>query len=300
MRRLRWPGIVAAVIVLSSCGSSGSTTPRSPLPAQSGSPSDGQTPAASEPLARSATPGATVPAGTPRASPDTSDPFVGMVVTTLADDGLLVRSEPGINDASYKFEPLLPLGTKLLVVDGPVRASGYVWYDVAQLSSADLPSGWIASASHDGVAWIARSQFDCPPVPTTIGVLEALPRGVGLACFARVPITVDARLLSCNCDIDGSWYEPSWFFLGSGAPDLLVDPRATRIPSDFRDWFPLNLDPAGTHPEVLPVGEVVRVTGMFDHPAADRCTETEMDGAPAASERCRLEFAVTHLVVVAD
>jgi hypothetical protein len=43
---------------------------------------------------------------------------------------------------------------------------------------------------------------------------------------------------------------------------------------------------------------MVEVTGIFDHPAASTCTKTEMDGDPAPSQGCRLEFAVTQLRVV--
>jgi hypothetical protein len=113
-----------------------------------------------------------------------------------------------------------------------------------------------------------------------------------------VPITVQARLIGCTCDMDGSWYTPSWFFLGSGGPELLVQPEVTRPPADPGEWFILNLDPASQHPAVLPVGEVVEVTGIFDHPAAANCTITEMDGDPVATQECRLSFAVTTFVTV--
>jgi hypothetical protein len=59
----------------------------------------------------------------------------------------------------------------------------------------------------------------------------------------------------------------------------------------------LNFDPGDEHPDKIPEGKVVRVTGVFDHPAAAKCTLTEMDGEPVASQGCRLEFAVTRLVV---
>jgi hypothetical protein len=231
---------------------------------------------------------------------------VGQVVTTLADDGLRVRSQPRISDDSERYDPLLPLGTRLYVLDGPVSASGYTWYQVVPLNSAApdldfrgsgaLPSGWVSSAGRDGEPWIAVDAFDCPPLPTDFQSLAALPPAVGLTCFPRVPITVEARLVSCNCDIDGAWYTPFWF--SRGGETLLVEPNVTSPPPDWDDWFGLNLDPAGEHPDVLPVGNVVEVTGIFDHPAAADCTLTEMDGEPVTSQGCRLEFAVTRLRVV--
>ncbi len=101
--------------------------------------------------------------------------MVGTVVTTLADEGLRVRSEPRVSDDSEKYDPLLPPGTQLYVLDGPVSASGYAWYEVVPLTSRTLPSGWVASASRDGDPWIAAGVFDCPPVPTDFRSLEALP-----------------------------------------------------------------------------------------------------------------------------
>jgi hypothetical protein len=130
-----------------------------------------------------------------------------------------------------------------------------------------------------------------------------MPPGIGLACFPGRPITVEARLVACNCDVDGGWFEPSWFTFGGGP--LLVDPRATKAPSDTADWFALYMDPNGQHDDVLPtegvdptLGQVVEVTGMFDHPAAASCTFTEMDRKAVPSQDCRLAFAVTRLVVV--
>ena len=58
-----------------------------------------------------------------------------------------------------------------------------------------------------------------------------------------------------------------------------------------------NLDPTGEHPDVLPINQVVEVTGMFDHPAASSCTRTDFDSEPVPSQGCRLEFAVTQLLV---
>jgi len=107
-----------------------------------------------------------------------------------------------------------------------------------------------------------------------------------------------ARLISCNCDVDGAWLTPAWFSLGTGGPELLVEPRMNRPPDNVGEWFWLSLDPAGQHAKVLPIGEVVEVTGIFDHPAAASCTLTEMDSEAVASPRCRLAFAVTRLVTV--
>jgi len=291
--------LIVASVLVGGCGSplapasDGSMASKSPTPSSPASPLDSPSPSPTLPP----TPAPTE-SNTAVSKPTNS--FVGSVVTTLADDGLRVRSEPRVSDDSLKLDPLLPLGSQLYVLEGPVSASGYAWYQVVPLMSRDLPSGWVASADREGQPWIAADDFDCPPLPTDFRSLAALPPGVGLACFARVPITVEARLLSCNCNIDGSWYTPHWFFLASGSPNLLVEPGLTTMPSapsDFADWFVLNMDPTGERPDVLPIGQIVEVSGIFDHPAASSCTRTDMDGDPVSSPGCRLEFAVTRLLV---
>lgn len=284
--------LMAASILLGACGSSlasasgssaGPSAMPSPPPSRLETPSQSTNPPTSGPTGSQA---GLKPPGS----------FVGSLVTTLADDGLRVRSAPRVSDESQKLTPLLPLGTQLYVLDGPVSASGYAWYEIVPLDSR-LPSGWVASADRDGEPWITLGDFGCPPVPTDVESLAALPPGVGLLCFPRTPITVEARLIECNCDVDGPWYTPGWFYLASGSPTLLVEPDVTTVPPNFADWFVLNLDPAGEHPDVLPVGQIVEVTGTFDHPAASSCTRTEMDGEPVSSQGCRLAFAVTRLFV---
>ncbi len=215
------------------------------------------------------------------------------MVKTLADDGLRVRSLPGTDEASFKHEPLLLPATRLLILGGPVSGSGYEWYEVAPLAPS-LPRGWVASASRDGEAWVAAADFECPPAPRDMRSLLELPPGVGVLCFPNEPMTVKARLISCECDVDGGWYTPSWFASAGG--NVLVEPDRTTPARDLRDQLDLSLDPDGAHPDELPVGELVEVTGVFDHPAASTCTLTEPDGAPVPSIDCRLMFAVTRLV----
>jgi serpin B len=79
------------------------------------------------------------------------------VVVTVSDR-LRVRSEPRVSDDSIRYEPVLPLGTELTVLDGPVRASGYTWYKVAPVSFVGLEGpgyGWVALAGTDGEPWLA-------------------------------------------------------------------------------------------------------------------------------------------------
>jgi hypothetical protein len=105
------------------------------------------------------TPAATaVPIGGPSSSP--GDPFLGSQVVTVSDH-LRVRSVPDVSDASIKYEPVLPIGTELRVIGGPVSASGYVWYEVSPTSfklSHGIDHGWVAMADHDGTPWLALAE----------------------------------------------------------------------------------------------------------------------------------------------
>ncbi len=62
--------------------------------------------------------------------------------------------------------------------------------------------------------------------------------------------------------------------------------------------MPFSLDPAADHPSELPMGDVVEITGVFDHPAASSCTLTAMDGQPTPDPGCRLQFAVTRIAPI--
>ena len=139
--------LLLTVVLIAGCGSSSpSASPASstaPLPA----------PTSSTGVADSTASPAPLPTPTPRPR----DPFVGQVAVTVSDN-LRVRSEPRVADDSIKYEPLLPLGTELTVIDGPVIGSGYTWYKVEPVSFTGLEGpghGWVAMAGKDGEPWIA-------------------------------------------------------------------------------------------------------------------------------------------------
>jgi hypothetical protein len=290
--------MLVAVVLAAGCSSTSASLTSSPSvrASEAGVPTHTLGPTVTPVASAGATAKATVlSTATPVTSRTPGNALLDTTVVTVVD-GLRVRSKPRVADDSSKLEPVLPLGAQMFVLDGPISASGYTWYEVAPLGSRTLPQGWVAAGSRTGQTWLAPGTFGCPPVPTDFKSLAALRPAVGLACFPRTPITVVARLIGCNCDIDGGWFTPGWFSSGTGAPEMLVEPQMTRPPSDVGDWFWLNLDPAGQRPKALPVGEVVELTGVFDHPAAAGCTFTALEGKPVPSQHCRLAFAVERLV----
>jgi serpin B len=63
-----------------------------------------------------------------------------------------------VSDDSVMYEPVLPLGTQLAIVGGPVTANDYVWYEIEVEPGTlrgGVTRGWVAMADHDGTPWIA-------------------------------------------------------------------------------------------------------------------------------------------------
>jgi hypothetical protein len=217
----------------------------------------------------------------------------GSVVVTIVD-GVRVRSRPEVSAESQLLEPLLPRGTRLFVLEGLVQASGYDWYRVTPISlTQGATEGWVAKGSRDGIPWLETGSVTCPAAPTTVAALSALTPGQRLACFGRQSITVRGKFLSCQCDIDGPPMNPSWFAVSEVR--FLVDSSRAGPLGDVTDALWVVLDPAGTYPDPVPIGRVLDVTGMFDHPAAAACAMS--DGAISESTpSCRFSFAVTSIV----
>lgn len=142
--RGRWyVAVLLVALVAAACGT------QAPSVAPSPSPTPRPTVAPSSPGPVSPSPAA--------------DPFLGQTVVTVSDR-LRVRSKPEVSDDSVKYEPLLPLGTDLRVVGGPVGGSGYVWYEVEPITFPlrdGVTRGWVAMAGKDGEPWIGLA---APPI----------------------------------------------------------------------------------------------------------------------------------------
>ena len=269
-----------------------------PTPCVDPNPSPGfLDPAASSALPPCEVPGEStapsLPLTTPAPSAANAEFSVPSLVTTVQPD-VRVRSKPGLAASSEKLTPLLPRGTELVVMSGPVAADGYHWYEVTPLESGSaLPLGWIAAGSKTGEPWLVGRTPVCPARPTTFAALIAIPAQLALVCFHGEPITVEARIVPCECDVDGPAFTPTWF---ASHWNLLIDPSRTAPSAEMRDLW-LSLDPTATRPATLPLGQVVTVTGMFDHPAAAGCVRGEYGNVPAGpTGLCRLWFAVTEIM----
>ena len=251
------------------------------------------------------------------ASPDATPPDVAVVtpppvlepdsLAVVTDDGdrLRVRTKPGIGTDSKPLAPLLEAGTRMLVVDGPVEADGYSWYEVLVERTEGL-FGWVATGK-DGDAWIAPIAPDCTGSdtwPLAIADIDSL------ACFGNRPMTIEARVaeglgplsegvdaadFACpdrvdrgGCDVTQTWLR---------FPDALFAARGEQASDDAYAWVAI---PPGSPPDELEMhdGDTVVLSGQWDAPEARDCrvldpqTGEDVVSRDEAITRCRVAFVV--------
>ncbi len=265
---------------------------------------------ATEPSPSPSTPaGSAVPSGSPVPSATAAQPADGQIaidsIATVVTNDLRVRSKPGVSDDSKRLTPLLDAGREVFVVDGPVRASGFDWYQVQPLDDGDIvaPFGWVAAAGKDGEQWLAGDRFECPSVPTTFEAVTATPAIVQLACYGDQPLTFTARFGRTDliCPLEGGFWtiEPGWL-AGEGCQDLLV------YSGNPDDGFYPTLDPDLHLPDlsssVDPKDAItVEITGHSDDPAARTCKAVRTGpgdipySAREISLTCRSQFVITSI-----
>ena len=280
----------------------------------------------SAPPSAEATPAPT-PAPTPppaSEAPVDSVPIPSNSYARVVTDDLRVRSKPGVdNDDSKKLEPLLQRGVPLIVLDGPVQASGFDWYlvqptiELPDAEAISYPAGWVAAAGKDGEHWIESEQMACPDKPTDVQSLAAIhdhdEKYWELTCFSGEEITLTARLGALGewCGLEGKWtWEPAWFGSCETEPFSLVpvDPAAEEfmilpaVPPEINTTMTVSPDaPVDAWP-------IVEVTGTFDHPLAQTCHSVPNDNPSGEGDEgsyepdplqtilgCRRQFVVTSL-----
>jgi serpin B len=154
---------LAVVLVVAACDTSvvpsaspSSASSPSPIPSPSAPASAlAPSPIATEPAPSDAPAGDLVPGG----------------LAVTVSDRLRVRSKPEVADDSARYEPLLPTGTQLQVLEGPVEGSGYQWVRVAPVDvqlDGGVTDGWVAIADHDGTPWVEASA-----APLAVHVVQA-------------------------------------------------------------------------------------------------------------------------------
>jgi hypothetical protein len=183
------------------------------------SPSATPAAAAATPRASAATPPSTgeSPNG---ASPEPVLAVGSLAVVTIEGNGLRVRSEPSTADDRTRLKPLLPAGTRMLIIGGPVPANEMEWYEVQTDGELIDLFGWV-STGQDGERWLAPKKPRCPEVADAAAV-ATLNRIDFLACYGDTKVEVKARAADfwdtrldtsdCgwvrrtgSCDVDTRW-----------------------------------------------------------------------------------------------
>ena len=310
----RWPVLLVAAALLglaiAAAGAAGAFQDRSPLdlsvvppPASLPAHGDVDLPAPST----SPEPGSSeVPSG-----PGHGAPLAADTLAEVVSGRLRIRSEPRIADDSIKHEPLLDVGDRLLILDGPVVANDYEWYEVMAWRPGNLyaswPVGWVARGDHDGTPWLAAMVDACPKGTITMRIVADLHPQERVACFGDRPLTLRAYVTGsadgapCTAEADVACAEgPAWLTDRGGwsaGADTLVDTPSIGGPR-------LAFDPNGTvSASDIPPGAMVDLGGAFDHPAARDCRPgpagpgAEPLTTSVARLSCRARFVVTRLAV---
>jgi hypothetical protein len=241
------------------------------------------------------------PAEEPAEEPDDS-PFVpeglgpDRIGRVVASDGLRVRTLPTVGDESQRLDPTLDKGTTFYVVDGPVIADGYAWYQVDPYgeSAGDRPFGWVAAGSREGDAWIENHLDGCDSMGTSVETVGAMwPQGQ-LYCYGSDEIELTGQLVCEFGDIEGMPNGPAWVefdrYCELRAPDFNIHDGIS-----LRVW-----GKAATSllDEGSPVDGQYTVVGHFDDPGASECEGGGFDGDRSPAEAvlvCRMAFVATEV-----
>lgn len=216
---------------------------------------------------------------------------------------LRIRSAPFVGDLSTKYQRLLDDGDRLFVIDGPVIAQNYEWYQVKawrpRSPSVSWPVGWVARAGHDGEVWFRSTTVSCPAAPISVETVVALAPADRLACFRDATLQIRAVVGTAAVDCDpgrsGCPTGPEWLANSAlrASISASVDAPAAGVP--------IALDPgAGIDADAIERAGVVRLRGTFDHPDARSCGPDPQRAGPTgplspteAVLECRTRFVVT-------
>jgi hypothetical protein len=202
-------------------------------------------------------------------------------IAAVVEGPLRVRSNPRVADDSVKMEPLLATGTKVFVLDGPVRTSDYDWYRVNPMTPFWGPDvGWVAAADHDGSPWLAPTDVDC--LPMTSDVLANLPSAaLRLYCYGSGTFRFQGVLTPPEPLCEGQAISPDWL-ADCAKYDLWMSDGGF-----LQGVAQVGIAPGLSAPTEFP-GRVVNVVGHFDDTAARTCLSPGGNGRKSDLEAASL------------
>lgn len=249
------------------------------------------------------------PVATPTASTVPSEEPIGLAsghMATVVADSVVVKREPGRQsefttqicfDTGGPCPPLL-FGPdteyeSVYLIDGPVEADGYVWYQAAtNTANSSYPQyvGWIPVGDEAG-PWVVPAETDCPDEPielsdvtnTAISRLELLVcvGGRELTLRGWQPAPPEAGTTTCQ-PLDGRES-----FCTFGYTMLRPIEAAWAGDGNALEW----IGETAADLSEPPRNAWVTIRGQFDHPASSGCYEGEAQSVLL----CRLDFVVTSI-----
>ncbi len=184
----------------------------------------------------------------------------------------------------------LALGTVAFLVDGPVEADGFRWYQVSGLglppnSGCAFPEtepincpawfGWVAGHAPNGDPWLAPHELECPQAPLDAeAVILGRTSIERLACFGPDPLTFrgfwseipDDAGLGGACTADS---QPSGWLL---CQNTNFNHVAFEESEGFGIGVTVSIDPT-SGVAMPPRGSWIELTAHLDDPAAQACDE---------------------------
>jgi len=240
---------------------------------------NGSLPASVSASAASAAP-SVEPTPSPSPTPAQAPVIANRSIVEVGDEALNLRQQP--SEASAALAELPP-GRRLFTIGEPTDIGELRWYRVGVVQSVTCQEncnliGHIATplaAAEE--PWIAEVAIDCPSSPLTAQALAALAPLEALHCYGRNELvisgTVDAE---CCADPGSIAFTPAW--LASPYPPAHLRPEVlTTLVVGFRPHPDAEL-------EAPEAGDVVRVTGHFEDPAATSCRAAVEEDSPEPAE----------------
>ncbi|MEO8639168.1 MAG: hypothetical protein ABI458_04535 [Chloroflexota bacterium] len=187
-------------------------------------------------------------------------------------------------------------GSEVLLTFGPLAAHGRDWYEVyfswlpTDVYFTDVTYGWIATGpSGQPPTSISIAPPRCPDTvtATVVGGMSSLAR---LECLGTGPHEVTGVVHGCTNPTPYPG-EPEWLF-----DKCLNLSDLDGIPTNLFIFFPPEIVKAG-----LDVGDVVRVVGHVDDPAASTCRPSDPPISEAEQSElvldCRTAFVLSEIEV---
>jgi TolB protein len=180
---------------------------------------------------------------------DTGPLQVGEIAAMATTGRLVIRTQPGKGTDSAVYKTNIYPGQRMLILDGPVDASGYPWFRV-RLGSIE---GWVAASSLTGEPWLVpirngriafvqdlgdASEAIYTIDPGATGGQTQLLADPSLGRYAQLTWSPDGRRLAFVATPTGPVQGPSEIFIVDADGSNLVQVTNNDVDDDSPAWSP--------------------------------------------------------------